>query len=94
VDLRWEWVLGGEVHRAREGTDDRVDLSELLDAAANNVSRDDAADELDHAVGDAADAVNRDHDVGVVTAVVVPFVLWMLSDAAICSGRESACVET
>ena len=80
----------GQVYWGRERTDDRVDLSELLDAAADNVSRNDTADELDHAVGDAADAVDGDHGVGVVAAVVVPFVLWMLPDAAICSGM-SAC---
>lgn len=77
-------------------TDDRVDLSELLDAAADNVARDDAADELNHAVGDAADGVDGDHGVGVVAAVVVPFVLGMLADAAVCIGsaRVDMCGRT
>lgn len=81
-EVRRGWGGGGR------GTDDRVDLSEFLDAAADNVSWYDAADELNHAVSDAADAVDGDHGVGVVAAVVVPLVLGMLADAAVCNGRS------
>ena len=70
---------------AKDRTDDGVDLFELSNAAADNVSWDDAANELDHAVGYSADAVDGNHGVRVVAAVVVPLVLGMVANTAICS---------
>jgi hypothetical protein len=54
-----------------------VHPAKLLDVSADDVSRDDAADKLNHAVHHSTHAVDRDHAVSVVVSIVAVIVLWM-----------------
>ena len=58
-----------------EDVHEGVHAAQLLDVAADNVTRDDAPDQLDHAVGDAREAEHRRDGVAVVIAVVAEVIL-------------------
>jgi hypothetical protein len=65
-----------------------IHLSELLDVATNNVSRDDSSNKFDHTVGNTADAVDGDHSIRVILAVVRELILGVV--AAVRRGYQSA----
>ncbi len=44
----------------------RIHRLKLVDVTAHNIPGDDSPDQLDHAVHDAAHAVDRNHGVGIV----------------------------
>ena len=53
-----------------EDVHQRIHPSKFLDVATDNISRNDTADQLDHTIGNTADAVYGDDAVGIVVPVV------------------------